>query len=293
MFINAIETASGFTRALHTIVRKYSSDKIIPGAATLFFVNDEGYALTCKHVADVLINANNVNQTYKKYKGELSQSPTSRGLQNELQKKFGYHTKSLIDFKTKFINCADGIQNLTIHTHSEHDLAILKFNGFSKLNVNTFPVFKKTSGEIKQGKSLCRLGYPFPEFSNFRFNKTKDEIEWTKKGVNKSPQFPIDGMITRFIGDNKGEIAGIELSTPGLRGQSGGPLFDQNGIIYGMQSRTKHLHLGFDLENKPIQVDGEDKMVNNYSFLHLGECVHVNVIKDFLRLHKVSFQEAD
>ncbi|AWV97397.1 S1 family peptidase [Arcticibacterium luteifluviistationis] len=293
MFINAIETAAGFTRALHTIVRNYGSDKIIPGAATLFFVNDEGYALTCKHVADVLINANKVNQTYKKYKDELAQSPTSRGLQNELQKKFGYHTKSLIDFKTKFINCADNIQNLTIHTHAEHDLAILKFNGFSKLNINTFPVFKKTSEEIKQGKSLCRLGYPFPEFSNFRFNKTKDEIEWTKKGVSQSPQFPIDGMITRFIGDNKGQIGGIELSTPGLRGQSGGPLFDQNGIIYGMQSRTKHLHLGFDLENKPIQVEGEEKLVNNYSFLHLGECVHVGIIKDFLRQHKVRFQEAD
>lgn len=293
MFINAIETAAQFTRALHTIVRNYNSEKIIPGAATLFFVNDEGYALTCKHVADVLINANNINQTYKKYKEELSQSPTSQGLQKELERKFGYHAKSLIDFKTKFINCADGIQNLTIHTHQDHDLAILKFNNFEKLNVNTFPVFKKTSSQIKQGKSLCRLGYPFPEFSNFRFNKTHDQIEWTKKGVSQSPQFPIDGMITRFIGDKKGQIAGIELSTPGLRGQSGGPLFDQNGIIYGMQSRTKHLHLGFDLENKPIQMDGEDKLVNNYSFLHLGECVHVDIIKDFLREHRVRFQEAD
>jgi len=45
---------------------------------------------------------------------------------------------------------------------------------------------------------------------------------------------------------NEGEIMGIELSTPGLRGQSGGPLFNSEGIICGMQSSTNHLHLGFE-----------------------------------------------
>jgi hypothetical protein len=35
----------------------------------------------------------------------------------------------------------------------------------------------------------------------------------------------------------------IETSTPGLRGQSGGPLFDAKGEIWGIQSRTNFLEL--------------------------------------------------
>ncbi len=289
MFANAIENAAQFTRAIYTISRNFGSDKITPGAATLFFVNNEGYALTCKHVAEVLINAEKVNKNYLSYKEELIQTYAHENA--DLAEKYKLNVKALIQMKTKFINCADGISNMNIQVHPTLDLALLKFNGFHKLNVTTFPVFKKNSAEIKQGKSLCRLGYPFPEFNNFRFNKTNDDIDWTNNGIEASPQFPIDGMLTRFIGDGKGNVAGIEMSTPGLRGQSGGPLFDEHGVVFGMQSRTKHLHLGFDMENKVIPVNGENKTINDYSFLHLGECVHVDVIKGFLRLHKVAFQE--
>lgn len=37
----------------------------------------------------------------------------------------------------------------------------------------------------------------------------------------------------------------IETSTPRLRGQSGGPIFDVNGAIWAIQSQTHHLKLGF------------------------------------------------
>ena len=74
MFANAIENAAQFTRAIYTISRNFGSDKITPGAATLFFVNNEGYALTCKHVAEVLINAEKVNKNYLSYKEDLIQT---------------------------------------------------------------------------------------------------------------------------------------------------------------------------------------------------------------------------
>ena len=72
--------------------------------------------------------------------------------------------------------------------------------------------------QIKQGEFLCRLGFPFPEFNNFKHNETTDDIEWTNTGINGSPRFPIEGMVTRFLAeDNK--INGIEMSTHGLKGQ--------------------------------------------------------------------------
>jgi len=83
------------------------------------------------------------------------------------------------------------------------------------------------------------------------------------------------------------------MSTPGLRGQSGGPLFDREGIIYGMQSATNHLHLGFDLKDKELVTDGKKTKVSNYPFLHVGISVHVDKIKDFLNMHKIDFSVTD
>jgi hypothetical protein len=55
MFVNAIAAASGFTRPIHTITRLWRETTVVPGAATLFFVNADGWALTCKHVASQLV----------------------------------------------------------------------------------------------------------------------------------------------------------------------------------------------------------------------------------------------
>jgi len=50
--------------------------------------------------------------------------------------------------------------------------------------------------------------------------------------------------------------------------------------------------LGFDLEEKEIMVDNKIKKVSDYSFIHLGQCIHVDIIKDFLKQHQVSYYEA-
>ena len=81
------------------------------------------------------------------------------------------------------------------------------------------------------------------------------------------------------------------MSTPGLRGQSGGPLFDRNGFVYGMQYATNHLHLGFDMKNKEITSEGKKISVTNQPFLHVGHCVHVDRIKEFLRQHNIPFEQ--
>ena len=31
--------------------------------------------------------------------------------------------------------------------------------------------------------------------------------------------------------------------------------------------------------------------INDYSFIHLGGCIHVDVIKEFLQEHNVSYKE--
>ena len=296
MFEPAIEKILQFTRPLHTITRTYGG-LVMPGTSTFFFVNDSGVAITCKHVLDLIPAADNVNQNYVRFKSERDKIPNDGQYKKHLrglEMKYKYNADTTVQLRNNFLNCFDKIEQIVCHAHPTLDLAIIEFKGFNKIFYNSHASFLRDSSKIKQGKYLCRIGYPFPEFNNFRHNPETDVIEWTNTGNQNSPSFPIDGIVTRFVGDaNQGNIIGIEMSTPGLRGQSGGPLFDTEGRIYGMQFATNHLHLGFDMKDKELIIDGKRTKVSNSPFLHVGICVHVDKIKEFLREHKIDFSEAD
>ena len=70
----------------------------------------------------------------------------------------------------------------------------------------------------------------------------------------------------------------IEVSTPGLRGQSGGPVFDTEGRVCGIQSHTSSLPLGFS----PKIEHGGHKTVEN-QFINVGFASHVKEVLDLLR----------
>ena len=295
MFQAAIEKVLQFTRPLHTITRTYGG-LIAPGTATFFFVNDNGVAITCKHVLNVILGADTVNNNYIQFKAERDRLPRDNKYQRNLQGlelKYKYNKEATIQLRNNFLNCFDSIDQIVSHAHPTLDLAILEFKGFNKIFYNGHASFIKDDNNIKQGKSLCRVGFPFPEFNNFKHNPVTDDIEWTNTGNPNSPSFPIDGIVTRFIGDPiSNAVTGIEMSTPGLRGQSGGPLFDTNGTVYGMQFATNHLHLGFDIKDKEILQEGKMGKVSNFPFLHVGLCVHAGSIKEFLAQHNISFSVA-
>lgn len=293
MFVEAIESVDQFTRPIHFILRYYTGSDIVPGTATLFFVNEDGFAVTCRHVARQILYANSVYENYMKFSGELRRFEKDPGFQTQrqlLESKYKINSETPIRILFNFINCVSAYKSLSIHLHPTQDLAVIQFRDFESIQYQGHAVFLKDSKMIKQGRYLCRLGYPFPEFTNYRYNKEINDIEWVKSGRVNTPSFPIDGIVTRHIGE-KNEVTGIEMSTPGLRGQSGGPLFDPNGIVYGMQSSTRHLHLGFDQVNREVITEGHRKRVSNYPFLNVGNCVHVDVIKQFLRDNKISFYE--
>jgi len=293
MFIQAIETVAAFTRSIHTISRNYGSTVIQPSASTLFFVNSDGWALTCGHVAKQLLAAEQLTARRKKFLKELSAGASGkRGKQflRKLEKKHGFNKNETYEVYNTFFNCIKGQLNVEIKIHEKLDVALIHFKGFNKLLCNSFPVFIKNGGSLKPGKHLCRLGFPFVEFTNFAYDSDADKIHWTTTGRKETPRFPIEGMITRHIVDNEGNVVGFELSTPGLRGQSGGPAFDTEGRIWGMQASTAHLDLDFDIDQKVIR-KGKAKMVSDYAFLHVGHCIHVDALKDFMQQHQVSFHE--
>ncbi|WP_291788006.1 trypsin-like peptidase domain-containing protein [Cecembia sp.] len=293
MFQAAIEKVASFTRPIHTILRTYGGKQIIPGAATLFFVNEEGYAVTCKHVIKVLAASDKLTENYNAFKKERAQLPRDGKYRKNLkglELKYKLNPETEIQIKNTFVDCVDSMTGFTWHLHPKYDLAILKFNDFKTLHYKDFAIFKKDTSQIKQGEFLCRLGFPFPEFNNFRFDESTDEIEWTQAGIKTSPRFPLEGMVTRFLAEEN-KVYGIEMSTPGLKGQSGGPLFNQEGIVYGMQFSTKHLHLGFDIVEKEVLLNHQIKKISDHAFIHLGQCIHADIIKEFLKLHQVKYYE--
>ena len=253
MFSKAIKEITKFTRPI-LFVERLNSDKLIPGSATLFFINEDGYALTCKHVVTNIINVANKSN------------------------------KAIF----KFDNCYKTIKDIQIIMDDKYDLAIIKFNGDSPL-YTSYGYLKKDE-EITPGKFLVRSGYAFPEFNNFKIDIHTNKLIFTTSGNQNTPLFSNEGMVTRLVAsDNK--IKGVELSTPGIKGTSGGPLYDENGIIYGIQSLSKHYHLGFDIIEQNTLINGEYKSISNYPFISLGECVSIHIIKEFLNKHKIKYYE--
>lgn len=117
-------------------------------------------------------------------------------------------------------------------------------------------------------------------------NQVTKVTAWTNIGRQNTPQFPLEGMVTRHL-SGPGGVIGFEMSTPGLRGQSGGPAFDAEGRVWGIQAATAHLDLNFDVDMQVVR-QGVKKPVKESAILHVGHCMHVDVLKDFVRSHKVT-----
>lgn len=294
MFADAILEIDRYTRSVHFISRFYGGNSITPGSATLFFVNDDACAVTCKHVVQQILIEEAVHSQYINFKSRFSRflnDPSARIHRKRLLEEVGVEEFSLARTLHSFPNCVEHPERFVIHTHPVYDLAIIRFLDYGKKLYSGHARFLPDESAIRQGKYLCRLGYPFPEFTNYQYNSLKDDIEWTASGRQFTPNFPVDGIITRHIADQFG-IHGIEMSTPGLRGQSGGPLFDSNGLVYGIQSSTRHLHLGFDQIEKEVVHEGHKKRVSNFPFMNVGQCIHLSIVKQFLRENEVEFLEA-
>jgi hypothetical protein len=151
--------------------------------------------------------------------------------------------------------------------------------------VAAYPVFRNPATPLRIGTSLCRLGYPF--------NQIKADFDEATNGFNFAPgtypvpRFPNDGIHTRVvmaaIRNGGRTVKHIETSTPGLRGQSGGPVFDRDGHVWGIQTRTQHMPLGFSPKIK----EGS-REVTEHQFMHVGWAVHVEEILAFLKQHNVA-----
>ena len=168
----------------------------------------------------------------------------------------------------------------SFHLNKLADIAVGRIDGFDKGQVRNYPEFKNPSVNFDVGENLCKLGFPFHSIVP-HYDKASNYFQ-LPDGALPIPLFPIEGIFTRtaIMNDGPSSVKFVETSSPGLRGQSGGPTFDTKGRIWAMQSRTVHHPLGFDPE-VPNQRSRE------HQFLNSGMGTHASTIIDFLKAWNV------
>ena len=163
MFVDSIENVSKFTRAIHTISRTYGGKTILPGSSTIFFVNEEGYAITCKHVIDLLATSETLNKKFIEFKNERNKIPQDgkfKKAQMGLELKYKYNSETIIQIKNSFIDCIDKMSGFTWHVHPKYDLAILKFNDFEKVLYTGYAKFIKDASKTRKLFVPARISIP-------------------------------------------------------------------------------------------------------------------------------------
>ena len=139
------------------------------------------------------------------------------------------------------------------------DLAVFKLKNFDGKLVSHYPEFKDPTKDFHPGASLCRMGFPFYDVGT--------EWDQAAQGFNLKnvplPIFPNEGILSRShervpVDPATGQphppppfpTMMIETSHAGIKGQSGGPIFDEHCAIWGLQSATASYPMDFGMKEQ-------------------------------------------
>jgi len=290
MFAKAYEMASRFTLPV-IVSNRFYDETITSGLGSFIIINKEGWILTVAHLFRSKIKSENDLSEIRKFNEDKEKIINDPSLMDHQKKK---KIKKLEEssIKQKWITNnsiwwgADDFRIEKFEINKELDLATGQIKNFDPGRVTGYPVFRDP-GTLKHGTSLCKLGFPFHKVES-TFDAVKNSFILAPN-VLPIPRFPLDGIFTRTIEsgktkDGRFDIRLIETSSPGLMGQSGGPVFDVDGNVWAIQSRTMHISLGFE---PSIKKQGKD--VTENQFLNIGLGVHVQCILQFLDSLKIEY----
>jgi len=292
MFAEACRLVSRFTRPVIIFTRFY--DKTVKcGCGAFIVLNDEGWILTAAHLWKSFFAHKEHSKQIAEYNEKVRAIQSNPGLDAKQKSEGLRRLKNNPRWITNhsFWWGWDGVTVEDIRFLPEGDIAVGRLDSYDPKMVETYPVIKDPTSNLDIGTSLCRLGYPF-----LQIEATFDEKNCTVElapGTLPLPRFPIEGIYTRnaIAGksrDGKYEIKFLETSSPGFRGQSGGPVFDVKGTVWAIHSRTAQLPLGFGPGEKKDGQETEEKQ-----FLNVGLGVHPELIVTFLRDNGIRFNLSD
>ncbi|MFC1860820.1 serine protease [Chloroflexota bacterium] len=288
MFSSAYEISSKFTFPVICSLRFF--DKTVTcQLGTFIILNDEGWIVTVAHLFQPHLAFIQHKQEIQNYNDQLTSINNNTSL-NAKQKqkhiaKLKINNKWITNLSYWWGN--DKFKLETINIQGEIDLAVGKITNYDSSLISQYPIIKDPK-VLRYGTSLCKLGFPFHNPVS-AFDEATNSFK-LQPGTLPVPRFPIEGIITRDVlagktKDDKYDIAFIETSSPGLKGQSGGPIFDTQGTVWAIQSRTQHLPLGF---SPKLKIKGTE--VEENQFLNVGWGIHPKTLVSFLQDNGVKFQ---
>lgn len=286
MFAKACERVYKFTRPLIISTRTVDGT-VSSSCGTFIIINPEGWILTAGHLFDSFVK---YQQDMKKIKEveEINARKASMAVPGAMTLPDTIQPDPKWITNHSFWWGGDGLRITSVYVNREIDIALAKLDGFRPDMVQEYPIFRDPD-TMRPGTSICRTGFPFANIAT-DFDEGSKSFR-IRNGVLPLPFFPNDGIHTRnVLKQNKSregnyDMLYVETSTPGLKGQSGGPIFDTNGHIYAMQVQTNHIPLGFH----PIsEYDGKSIVENQ--FLNVGIGVHGKLLQQIMRDHHISFK---
>jgi hypothetical protein len=285
MFRKAIALARGFTLPV-VLSRKTVRGACSSGIGSFVIVNRDGWIITAGHILEQFDNLMKGEQAARQYEAQRAAIEADASLGTK-EKRRRISALSGID-KNSTDRCSawwgrDGVKLVEGAVRIPAvDIGVGRLEPFDPAWCSAYPKFKDPTKNFEPGASVCTLGFPFhsitPEWDGgtlaFRL----------PVGAVPLPFFPMDGIFTRvaelFVVDQNGQpvppppfpLRWIETSHAGLKGQSGGPIIDPQGAIWGIQSNTVHYPLGFDpaAPGRPG--------VTYHQFLNVGRGVHPETI---------------
>ena len=281
MFAVACEKAMRYTRPVIISARTVDGTTH-SGCAAFIVINRDGWIITAAHIFDQMFK---FQEDMKKIK-DIDDIIANEGPHPNLRKDPSWITNHSFWWGMDNLMFSEGIIDREI------DIAIGRLEGFKPDMISEYPVFKDPD-TIRPGTSLCRIGFPFID-STTDFDEEQQRFR-IRQGVLPMAFFPNDCIHTRnvFAGRSKNgdyEKLYVETSTPGMKGQSGGPIFDRNGCIAAMQVRTVHLPLGF----APSYTNSKGETVVENQFMNVGVGLHVKTITKMLEDKGIHFyKESD
>ncbi len=278
MFADACEKAAEFTRPV--IISTRSLDGTVNASCGAFVVlNDDGWIMTAGHIFDsYTIFQGDQNKIREVDSVNANRRPGSPEV--PLRKDPKWLTNH------SFWWGWDGVRLTDAYVNRMLDFTVGRLQPFKPEMISRYPTIRDPE-TLRPGTSICRLGFPFSNIES-EFDSALDAFR-IKRGVLPLPLFPNDGIHTRNVmngvAKDNYEMLYVETSTPGLKGQSGGPIFDKDGNIYALQVQTAHFPLGFQ---PVIEVDGK-RVVEN-QFINVGLGVHPKTIVHVLRDRNVKYR---
>ena len=291
MFSKAVSIAAGFTRPV-VISWRTAKGECASTIGAYVVVNPGGWILTASHLLDLVRRHQESARRHEGYRDNVVEFHRDVAADKRYRRKGvrSFHRPAGDAVRNHSVWWgADGVRLVEARMMPAADLALGRLAPFDAASVARYPVVKDPGRGYAPGRSLCKLGFPL-----HRIDPIYDEQANTftlPEGAVPLPMLPLEGMFTRVVntrapGGGEGDPSTfIETSSPTLIGQMGGPVFDAEAVVWGIQSHTVHHALGF---HPPVPGGGQGQVA--HQFLNTGLAVHAGVIRGWLDAEGIEYE---